>query len=139
MAEETAVAGTKTTCPEPPNPPGPGGGSTSAESPVAARGVRLPSTKKCVSRRKFRIRDPSAGRHQDPSAIVYVNGRRVKTVKRPVFNSLRTTATVDLRGLPKGTFRIRIQVHTTKGRFLTGPRRYKTCVKKKLPKRLPNL
>ena len=39
----------------------------------------------------------------------------------------RLRATVNLRGLPKGTFRVLITVKTKKGRTLRSARTYRTC------------
>ncbi len=92
-----------------------------------ARGVfSLPSNRSCVSRRHFRIRV----RRQRAgvtliSAAVAVNGRRV-AVRR----GARLTAAVDLRGLPRGRFTVRISAITTDGRAITGARRYRTCAPK---------
>jgi hypothetical protein len=65
---------------------------------------------------------------------VYVNGTQVATVKRRRF-----TATVDLRGLPKGRYTVKIVVTTTNGRTLTGIRVYHTCAPKRLPSGKPRL
>ena len=76
-----------------------------------------------MSRRHFRIRI----RRQRSgatlvSAAVAVNGKRV-AVRR----GARVTAPVDLRGLPKGRFTVRISALTGDGRAITGTRRYRTC------------
>jgi hypothetical protein len=92
-----------------------------------ANGVfALPSNRACVSRRNFRIRI----RRQRAgvtlvSAAVAVNGRRV-AVRR----GARLTAPVDLRGLPKGRFTVRISALTADGRAIVGTRRYRTCAPK---------
>jgi hypothetical protein len=88
--------------------------------------VSLPkATRKCRSKRNFRIRlrEPKA----DPlvSAIVNVNGKRVRVVK-----GKRLTAPVDLRNLPKGRYTVKIVATTATGRVLQGTRRYRTCVPK---------
>jgi len=46
---------------------------------------------------------------------------------RKVFQQKRHTARVNLRGLPKGTFIVRINVLTTEGDILKGKRTYRTC------------
>jgi hypothetical protein len=85
--------------------------------------VILPKARKCRSRRSFRIRlrEPKA----DPlvSAIVNLNGRRVRVVK-----GKRLTAPVDLRNLPRGRYAVKIVATTATGRVLQGTRRYRTCV-----------
>jgi hypothetical protein len=72
-------------------------------------------------------------------AIVAVNGRRV-----PVFvyrerrvrvtrigavylNARRFRAFVDLRGLARGTYRVRVSVASSDGVIRANTRRYKTC------------
>lgn len=99
--------------------PGPGPGpATSAAKPSFAQIVKLPSTKRCVSRRAFRIR--LVEQRSDPlvSARVLVNGKLVKTVR-----GKRLTAPVDLRGLPRGRITVRLDVKTKSGRKITGTRR----------------
>ena len=86
----------------------------------AARSATLPRS--CASRRSFTIRLRRGLR----SAKVTVNGRRVK-----VRRGLRLRATVNLRGLPKGAFRVVVTGRTAKGRVLRSARTYRTCVAKK--------
>jgi uncharacterized repeat protein (TIGR01451 family) len=90
---------------------------------VAADVIKLPSTKRCVSRRRFRIRLVQPKGVKLVSAVVQVNGKRVKVVR-----GRRLTAPVDLRGLPKGRFTVKITVKTSDGRTLKSARRYRTCV-----------
>ena len=79
--------------------------------------------RRCVSRRNFaiRVRRPRGTRLR--SARVYVNGKRVRTLR-----GRRIHARVNLRGLPRGTFTVKIQAITRGGRRLTELRRYRTCV-----------
>lgn len=81
----------------------------------------LPSSGACASRRVFTIhlRGPKGQRLR--SARVYLNGRRVKSV------SGARTARIDLRGLPKGTVRVKVVARTRSGRTITETRRYLTC------------
>jgi predicted acyl esterase len=102
---------------------------------VAPRGLgaaaRLPSSRKCVSRRKFTIRlrkAPRGDRHR--SAVVTVNGKRAK-VLRASKRTGRLRASIVLKGLPKGTVRVRVTVRTVKGRTLRSARTYRTCVPKR--------
>jgi len=88
--------------------------------------IKLPSSKRCVSRRRFRIRLRQPGGIRIEQAIVFVNRKRVRVVKRK-----RVTAPVDLTGLPKGRFTVKITVITTTGRIITGQRRYRTCTPKR--------
>jgi hypothetical protein len=54
----------------------------------------------------------------------------MKTFSRKSFRGRRHAAVVDLRGLPKGRFTVRIVVTGTDGRVLRGSRRYRTCTPK---------
>lgn len=83
--------------------------------------VQLPSPKVCRSRRDFtiRLRQPRRGRIR--SAQVFVNGKRVRVVRG-------FRAQVDLRGLPKGRYTVRVVVRTTRGTTITRTRRYRTCL-----------
>jgi hypothetical protein len=94
-------------------------------TPTFSSVVSLPrATRKCRSRRHFRIhlREPKA----DPlvRATVDVNGRRAKVIV-----GARLTAPVDLRGLPKGRYTVKIVATTTSGRVVQGTRRYRTCAR----------
>jgi hypothetical protein len=101
--------------------------------------VQAPSNRRCVSRRKFRIRIRERRGIRIEAAIVLLNGRRIKVVKRKVFQRKRHTATVNLRGLPKGIFKLKITVLTSDGDSLSGTRKYHTCVKKRRSGRPPTL
>ena len=83
--------------------------------------VTLPRA--CRSRRIFRIRL----RHPEriASARIYVNGRRVRTLRGN--GRARIGARVDLRGLPRGRYTVRIVVRTKRGRTYVAKRRYRTC------------
>jgi hypothetical protein len=98
-----------------------------AQRPAFASGrgaaAKLPSSTSCKSRRKFTIhlRKPPRG-DRIKSARVTINGKRQK-----VLRGKRVRAIVNLRGLPKGTFRVLITVKTKKGRTLRSARTYRTC------------
>jgi hypothetical protein len=88
--------------------------------------VRLPppsGRRRCVSRRNFRIRLREPRGDALASATVFVNGKRVRVVR-----GKRLTARVDLRGLPRGRYTVRIVARTVLGRTIQGKRRYRTCV-----------
>jgi hypothetical protein len=59
---------------------------------------------------------------------VYVNGHPVDVTR-----GRRISAPVDLSGLPKGLYTVRISVLTTSGRQITGTRSYHTCAARPLP------
>jgi hypothetical protein len=101
--------------------------------------IKLPSNKKCVSRRKFPIRIRQPGGIQIQTALVFVNGKRVRVLTRKVLGKKRKVSTVNLRGLPRGTFRVRIVVLTSEGKTLRHTRKYRTCTKKRKSKRPPRL
>jgi len=85
--------------------------------------ISAPSNRRCVSRRRFRIRLRETRGVRYRRVVVTVNGRRVATRR-----GRRVTAPVDLRGLPRGRFTVRISVTTVTGRTIRGSRRYRTCV-----------
>jgi len=99
-----------------------------APAPVTLADVvrGLPSTRRCVSRRSFRIRLREPKGTKIRRATVKVNGKLVATRK-----GKRVTAPVDLRGLPKGRFKVEIRVTTTTGRIIKGTRKYRTCATRK--------
>lgn len=116
--------------PTPPTPPAqptaqPPAGSAKARLRFADI-VTLPSAKRCVSRRAFRIRLRKRSGVTYRSASISVNGRRVKVVK-----GKRLTAPVDLRGLPAGRVVVRISLTLADGTKLTGKRAYRTCTLKR--------
>jgi hypothetical protein len=76
----------------------------------------------CRSRRRFRIRLRRPRRGRLTSARVYLNGRRVRVVR-----GHRLRAPIDLRGLPKGRYVVRVVARTSTGRKLVRTRRYRTC------------
>jgi hypothetical protein len=88
----------------------------------AAGGVAGTQAKSCVSRRSFRIKLRNRGQ-KVVKATVLVNGKKVK-----VLRGKRLTSRVDLKGLPKGRFSVRITLKLANGKTISGVRRYRTCV-----------
>jgi hypothetical protein len=86
----------------------------------------LPSSRRCVSRRSFRIRLRAPRGQRLRSARVSVAGRRAR-----VLRGRRLRAVVDLRGLPAGRVTVRIRAVTTRGRRLSATRTYRTCARRK--------
>ena len=114
---------------------GPGGrplGPPPRSQPVTGAGAAatsslgLPSARRCVSRRRFRIRLRAPRGERLASARVYVNGRRVRMLR-----GRRLRAPVDLRGLPRGTVRVKVVARTRAGRRIVAQRRYRTCATRK--------
>ena len=132
-----AVAPEPAPTPTPSPAPTPAPASTPSPTPAPARPApqrtvpiqqvaSLPSARRCVSRRRFRIRLRAPRGDTLRRGEVHVNGRRVRVVR-----GRRLTAPVDLRGLPKGRFKVEIRVTTRSGRLLRGTRRYRTCTPKR--------
>lgn len=91
-----------------------------------AQAFGLPGNRKCFSRRVFQIhvKDP----RYDPLQTVLVTlGRHRLHVVR---HGTLFTATINLRGLPVGTFTVRIRATTVLGHHLSGSRTYHTCAVK---------
>lgn len=89
--------------------------------------VSLPSSKKCFSRRVFQIHLHES--KYDPFKEVAVTlGKRRVAVKRhgDVF-----AAAISLRGLPRGTFTVKIHLITVLGHHVSGSRTYHTCATKR--------
>jgi hypothetical protein len=102
---------------------GPPPASTGTPTAFGPNGlVVAPSNRHCISRRHFRIRLRQRGGIRIEQAIVFVNGRRA-AIRR----GRRVTAAVDLRGLPKGRYTVKITIITTTGRVISGKRKYRTC------------
>jgi hypothetical protein len=88
--------------------------------------LTLPSAKKCVSVRLFKIHlaDPK----YDPlkKVTVTLRGHKIATSRKGNY----VIATINLRGLPKGAFTIKIQATTVLGHHLSAERTYHTCIRK---------
>jgi hypothetical protein len=97
-----------------------------AALPVFSKLVTLPSARKCVSRRLFKIRLRVPAGSSVVEATVTVNGKRVAVRK-----GSRLRSTVDLRNLPKGRFKVEVVLRLSDGRRVRDNRRYKTCATKK--------
>jgi hypothetical protein len=113
--------------------------STSAAGAGATKGAIAGKNKKkrkaavCSSKRRFIIRIRTHHAHL-VSATITVNGKLVKTL-----HGKRITAPVDLRGLPRGGFTVRIRVRAADGRVFTGKRVYHTCAPRKSKRTIPIL
>jgi len=98
--------------------------SSSAGVQSFKEAVSLPSDQKCFSRRVFQIhlKDPK----YDPfKEVVVTLGKRRIAVKR--HDGKAFVATINLKGLPRGTFTVKIRVTTVLGHHLSGSRTYHTC------------
>ena len=101
-------------------------GKTEPAKINASQLISLPSAKACVSRRNFKVRLRAPSGVTIASAAVFVNGRRVDVIK-----GRRLKAAVNLTGLPKGRFAVKITVTTATGRKVSDIRRYRTCSPKR--------
>lgn len=85
--------------------------------------VTLPSNHMCLSHRSFKIHlhDPK----NDPlkKVLVTLRGRPTVVVRR----GHTLISTIDLRGLPSGTFTVKISATTILGHHLSSSRTYHTC------------
>ncbi len=110
-----------------------GAKSTSTPVSVAKPTVALgpgaiaiaPAPKQCASLRHFRVHIQNIKVLKIVSATVYVGGKRKRVLRGRALSTI-----VDLRGLPKETFTVRIVARTRTGKRLTGKRTYHTCVAK---------
>jgi hypothetical protein len=83
----------------------------------------LPSSKVCVSKRHF-IVHPRAPRHVTLVHVeVLINGKLAKSGALD-----RRHTTVDLRGLPKGTFKVSLITRSSAGQLYEDGRTFHTCV-----------
>jgi hypothetical protein len=100
------------------------GGRPLGRAPVsrALPAVSVQATRSCVSRRRLRLRLRTPAGERLRNARVYVNGR-LKTTLR----GRRLSVPVDLRGLPRGTVRVKVVATTRSGRRVTVQKRYRTC------------
>ena len=114
--------------------PCPGYSRGESSLPGTDGAIVAPSNKQCVSRRDFAIHIQQIKGVTYRSASVNVNGKRVDVNKGDRFR-----ARVDLRGLPKGRYTVRITVTTTTGRQITGTRAYHTCAPKPISYGKPRL
>jgi hypothetical protein len=106
-----------------------GGSSTTGTTGSSVAGFiqrQLPSSRLCLSARRFVIH--LAEPRYDPFKTVRVTleGRAIKTVRKGGY----VDAIVSLEGLPAGAFTIKIDALTVLGVRLTGSRTYHTCAAK---------
>ena len=76
----------------------------------------------CASKRDITIHIQNVKRLGIVSAVISIDGHSKKTL-----TGKRLTAAIDLRGLPTGTFTVKIVARRRDGRKLTGKRVYHTC------------
>jgi hypothetical protein len=98
------------------------------EEPKLKDIAKLPKeTKGCASRRRFPIRLIEPPGDALESARITLNGKPLRVFRR----AGRLRSVVDLRGLPRGRYAVKIVAETVRGQTIKGKRRYRTCGKKK--------
>jgi subtilisin-like proprotein convertase family protein len=117
--------------PPPPPPPPPPAAVPPPPPPPAADAGRAPAAPAapCTSRRRFALRliprpglrRPLQGARITSATLIGVGGRPVRQ------KFTRTAATIDLRGLPKGRFAVRVGVRLRDGSTISFRRTFATC------------
>ena len=92
----------------------------------ASAGIALPAAKACLSRRRLTVTLKTPPGAQLARAVVTVGGKTLAD-----FRPARATTPVNLSGLPRGRFTVRVTVTLKDGRVLRQSRRYRTCTKKR--------
>jgi hypothetical protein len=113
-----------------------GCGKSALTAPLASSGVgsfkkvvSLPGTKKCLSARKFLIHVRDSKYDPFKSVVVTRQGHKLKVQHHGSFYIV----TVNLKGLPRGAFTIKVKATTVRGNHVSGSRTYHTCSKRKKP------
>jgi hypothetical protein len=120
-ADADAITRVAAPTPAPSTPPPTTTPSSAPKTVPITQIASLPSPKRCVSRRHFRIHLRNHGLHP-LKATVFLNGKRVKVIR-----GAHLAAEIDLRGLPKGKVKVRLTISYREGKTLTGTRTYHTC------------
>ena len=111
-------------------------GALRGSSPAPGTSADTRRSVRCASARRLRItlRDPR-GRERVRSVRVFVNGKRVRSLKgkklRRIKRGARFRVPVTLKGRKAGRQRVRIVAKTTRGRTIRLRRTYRTCVQRK--------
>jgi hypothetical protein len=137
LTQQTVNASSAAPCPTGAVSVAPEEGPPAPQAPIPGTGgaITAPSNAVCTSRRDFTIHVIQIKHVVYRKVSIYLNGRRINVVR-----GARITAPVDLRGLPKGRYTLRITVTTSTGKRITGTRTYHTCAAKPLhPRAKPRL
>jgi hypothetical protein len=94
------------------------------------KSLGLPSTKICLSRRKFVVHPRAPKGVKLVSVEVLINGKLEKKGKLS-----KNATSVSLVGLPKGTFKVSLVTKSSKGKTYEDIRTFHTCVPGKHPKK----
>lgn len=107
-------------------PGGSGGVNPSSASVALSSVVTFPSAKRCVSRRALKIRLKKPKGTGIAFVKIDVPGRATRTVRGKAIS-----APVNLRGLPRGRFTVRLRITLLDGRVVKGSRTFRTCAPKR--------
>jgi hypothetical protein len=102
------------------------GSSTIVPGPSTGAFIQTPSSKRCTRRKRIKIRIRQPAGTQVSRAVVFLNGKRVRTVRSRAFR--RTgQVTVVIRKLPKRVARVKVVVRTANGVVHKRTRNYRLC------------
>ena len=106
---------------------------TVGPAPAAGSSLQPPAqiTTQCQSERRFTIRIREHRARLIRSAEVRIAGRRVAIMRRG--SDHRLVAVINLRGLPRQTYKVEIAARLRDGRRLRWVRSYRTCAEKRPP------
>jgi hypothetical protein len=88
--------------------------------------LSLPSARKCLSLRVFRIHLPDPKYDPFKKVSVTIKRHKIPVVRRGKY----VVAIINLRGRPRGAFTVKIHATTVLGHSLSATRTYHTCTKK---------
>lgn len=91
--------------------------------PATTEVIHLPSARRCVGRKRLRIKLRAPTGALLSSAVVRVNGKRAKRLRRID----RPARRIVLRRLPAGRVKVGIRAVVSDGRTFAVTRRYRTC------------
>lgn len=111
--------------PAPPATGTPAAPVTGAAAPAFSKLVTLPPAKSCVSRRRLRLHLHAPKGTSIVKATIKVAGRPAKVVKGKAL-----AVPVNLTGLPRGRYAVKVTVKLANGRTVSGTRTYRTCATK---------
>lgn len=99
---------------------------TTSKSGVNGERLSVPSSKICLSGRHFKIHLLEPKYDPFKTVLVTLRGHKIETVHKGNY----VVATINLRGLKRGAFTVKIHATTILGHHLSSSRTYHTCRKK---------
>ena len=137
---EAMVTPTPSPSPSPSSSPSPTPPPTTPTSTVVKKApvrplaevLGLPPATQCVSKRELVVHVHAPPGQKLLSVKLSLRGKVLRSLKYTKGHGHKIPSTVvDLKGLPKGTYTLKIVVHTKSGKTYTATRTYHTCVPKK--------